>query len=372
MRTIKFLLEKEFKQIFRNKGLLPIIFVMPIIQLLILANAATFEIKNFNIAIYDADRSVESSKLISHIDASRYLTVVDVSNSFDRSWRQIEDGTADIIVSVPNDFSEQQYETSDIQLMINAIDGIKAGLGNGYLNAVISGYFAQSGLMFQSSRESSGNGTNRINIEFSNWYNTDLDYKIFMVPGILVLLVTMIGAFLTSMNIVREKEIGTIEQLNVTPIKKYQFIIGKLLPFLIIALVEFTFGLILAVLIYQVPIKGSLLLIYSFTLVYLVTVLGIGLFISTVTDTQQQAMFISWFILVIFILMSGLFTPIENMPAWAQKITLFNPVKYFIEFMRMVMLKGAGFSAVKMHFLILGVAGIVVLGSSVWRYRKTV
>lgn len=368
MRTIKFILQKEFKQIFRDKGLLPIIFVMPIIQLLILANAATFEIKNFNIAVHDADVSSESSKLITHINSSNYLTVVSTTTDFESAWYLLEQDEADIIVSIPQKFNQQKFGTRDIQLMINAIDGIKAGLGNGYLNAVISSYFSGTNQLV-SNRQT--DQPNRINIEFSNWYNVDLDYKIFMVPGILVLLVTMIGAFLTSMNIVREKEIGTIEQLNVTPIKKYQFIAGKLIPFLIIAVIEFTFGLILAVWIYQVPIEGSLILIYSFTVVYLIAILGIGLFISTITDTQQQAMFISWFILVVFILMSGLFTPIENMPVWAQKITYLNPVKYFIEFMRMVMLKGAGFEAVKMHFIVLSLAGLFILSMSVWRYRKT-
>ena len=162
-----------------------------------------------------------------------------------------------------------------------------------------------------------------------------------MVPGILVLLVTMLTLFLSGMNIVREKEIGTLEQINVTPIKKYQFIIGKLFPFWVLGLLIMTIGILISRFIFAVPVVGSIPLIYLFTSVYFLVVLGMGLLISNYTDTQQQAMFIAWFFVVIFILMSGLFTPIESMPYWAQKITLLNPIRYFVEIIRMVMLKGS-------------------------------
>lgn len=191
-----------------------------------------------------------------------------------------------------------------------------------------------------------------------------------MVPGILVMLVTMIGMFLSAMNIVKEKEIGTIEQLNVTPIKKYQFVIGKLLPFWVIGLFEMGFGLVVGKVVFDIPIEGSLWLIFAFSAVYLLLVLGIGLLVSTMTDTQQQAMFISWFFLVIFILMSGLFTPIESMPTWAQRITYLNPIAYFVDFMRSVMLKGSGFAAVQQHFMILGGYALAINILAILNYRK--
>ena len=175
-------------------------------------------------------------------------------------------------------------------------------------------------------------------------YNKTLNYKTYMVPGILVLLITMITLFLSGMNIVREKEVGTLEQINVTPIKKYQFIIGKLFPFWVIGMGILTIGLIIAKLIFNVPFLGSIAVVYLYTSIYILVILGMGLFISNFTDTQQQAMFIAWFFVVIFILMSGLFTPIESMPQWAQRLTDFNPIKYFIEVMRMVMLKGSSFT----------------------------
>jgi ABC-2 type transport system permease protein len=192
-----------------------------------------------------------------------------------------------------------------------------------------------------------------------------------MVPGILVLLVTMVTLFLSGMNIVREKEIGTLEQINVTPIKKHQFIIGKLLPFWILGMSILTIGLFIAKLVFNTPMVGSLLLLYGFTSIYILLVLGIGLFISNFTDTQQQAMFIAWFFMVIFILMSGLFTPIESMPKWAQAITEFNPVKYFVEVMRMVMLKGSTFMDILPQFAKTLVYALIINSLAVWRYQKT-
>jgi ABC-2 type transport system permease protein len=203
------------------------------------------------------------------------------------------------------------------------------------------------------------------------WYNETLNYKTFMVPGILVLLVTMITLFLSGMNIVREKEIGTLEQINVTPIKKSQFIIGKLFPFWVVGLGLLTIGLIIAKLIFNVPILGSLGLMYFYTSIYILVVLGIGLFISNFTDTQQQAMFIAWFFTVIFILMSGLFTPIESMPKWAQVLTEFNPIKYFVEVMRMVMLKGSGLIDILPQILKTILYAFIMNGLAVWSYKKT-
>ena len=199
-----------------------------------------------------------------------------------------------------------------------------------------------------------------------------MDYKIFMAPGILVMLVTTIGLFLSGMNIVREKEIGTIEQLNVTPIKKYQFVIGKLSPFLIIALGELAIGIVISKLLFHIPINGSLFLVFAFAAIYLVVLLSMGLIVSTITKTQQQAMLFTWFFLVVFILMSGLFTSIESMPRWAQIVDYFNPLTYFIRVIRLVMLKGSSFEAVKDQFLIMFVYAISILSIAVWRYRKTV
>jgi ABC-2 type transport system permease protein len=211
----------------------------------------------------------------------------------------------------------------------------------------------------------------QVEIRESYWFNSELDYKWYMAPGILAILVTLIGMFLSGMNLVREKEIGTIEQLNVTPIKKYQFILGKLIPFLVIALFDLAFGLVIARVVFDLPVVGSLPLLFGFAALYLVGVLGLGLFISTVTETQQQVMFVTFFFMMIFILMGGIFTPVESMPQWAQWLDRINPIYYFMRIMRMVLLKGSGFFDLIEEFISLTIIGISFLGLAMWHYRKT-
>src|SRR5690606_15910648 len=194
----------------------------------------------------------------------------------------------------------------------------------------------------------------------SNWFNPLQRYQVFMVPGILAVLVTMVGAYMCSLNIVKEKEVGTIEQINVTPIRKYQFVLGKLIPFWVIGMIIFSMGLlVVARWVYGIVPVGSLVLLYSYLAVYLVAVLGLGLLISTFAETQQQAMSVTFFFMMIFMLMSGLFTPLDGMPTWAYLIAKFNPVTYFIEVVRMVLLKGSGFADLKGHFLVM--TGFAVL-----------
>jgi ABC-2 type transport system permease protein len=214
-----------------------------------------------------------------------------------------------------------------------------------------------------------GQGT--IETRTRGWYNPALDYSDYMVPAILVLLVTLVGTLLSAMNIAREKELGTLEQLNVTPLTRTQFIAGKLLPFWILALVEFTGGLFLARLVFDVPLRGSLALVFAAAAVYLVAAVAIGLWISTVTETQQQAIFVAFFILMIYMLMSGLFTPVDSMPRWAQYLTLLNPVRHFIEIVRAVLVKGAGPAEVATPLLVLCAYAAAVFGLAVRQYSKT-
>lgn len=369
MRTIKFLVQKEFLQIFRNKGMLPIIFVMPIIQLLILSNAATFDIRNVTYHLIDKDQSTMSRQLAEKFTGSGYFILKNSSFSYEAGQQDLKSNTVNMVLEIPKFFERDLGNSSKakVQLTINAEDGNSAGLIQSYSATIISN-FAQ---------EITGKNIapgmtlpNIIQIEHAFWYNPELNYKTYMIPGILVALVTMIGLFLSGMNIVREKEIGTIEQLNVTPIKKHQFIIGKLLPFWVIGLFELAFGLVIGRLVFNLPITGSFALIFGTAAIYLLVVLGIGLFISTVTDTQQQAMFIAWFFMVIFLLMGGLFTPIDSMPAWAQKVTLFNPVAHYVLMMRSILLKGSGFLDLYGHIVALSVFAVLMLSLAVLRYRK--
>lgn len=372
MRKILYIVRKEFRQIFRNRFMIPIIFVMPFIQLFVLAYAASFEIKDLRIFIVDQDLSNTSRSLIHHLEGSPYYIVTGQSFDMNSAYRSIEKDDADLVLRFAPQFEKALYNenTASIQIMINAINGTKAALASQYIQQSLQDFNQK--VRLEEFPELTGLGQGGIDIRFRHWFNPTGDYKIFMVPGILVLLVTMIGAFLTGINIVREKEIGTIEQLNVTTIKKHEFIIGKLIPFWIIALIELSIGLFIAWWFFDVPFEGGLLIIFLFANIYLPVVLGLGMFISTFTKTQQQAMFLTWFLLVIFILMSGLFTPIEYMPDWAIWLTYINPVAYFVEFMRLVMLKGSGYEDVMGLFGAMAIYALVINTMAVWNYKKVV
>lgn len=375
MRRIRFLIIKEIKQIFRNKLMLPLIFLMPLLQLIILAQAITFEIKNLNIMFVDKDKSTFSQQLISKFEASKYFIVKGRTFNTNDAENQMKKRNIDIYIEIPQYFERELIRTgnNEINLVVNAIDGNKGSLASFYASNILKTFLQEKTVEFaiKSNNLSKIQKLKNINIQYSNWFNPELNYKIYMVPGLLVLLVTLIGTVLAAINIVREKEIGTIESINVTPIKKHEFIIAKLIPIWLIGMFEFAFGLIIAKLLYDIHIAGSPFVLFSFTAVYLFVPLGIGLFISTLSETQQQAMLITWFFLVVFILLSGLFTAIENMPHWAQSITYFNPVRYFIEVIRMVMLKGSGFSEIRIHFLAVAIFGLAVNILAIVRYRKT-
>lgn len=369
MRTLYFILQKEFLQIFRNKAMLPIIFVMPIIQLVILTFAADFELKVINYTYIDNDNSQESRKLIDRFRASTFFVEQGRVHGFKEGMQTLYDNTATLFITIPTNFSESLHKEKEATIMVdvNSIDGQAAILSYSYATAIIN--------QLQDDIRMEWNGLSNklkppVSVEPRYWYNPNMVYSNLMVPGILAVLITMIGMFLSAMNIVREKEIGTIEQINVTPIKKYQFLLGKLLPFWVIAMFELAFGLVIGKIIFDIPIVGSLSLLFGFTSIYLLVVLGIGLWISTFTNTQQQAMFIAWFFMVIFILMSGLFTPIENMPVWAQEITRANPIAYMVTVIRSILIKGSTFADIKMEFLWVSVYAILVNTFALLSYQK--
>jgi len=370
MRTLRFLLQKEFRQIFRDPSIIRIIFIMPVIQLMILPWAADFEIKNIKLAVVDQDRSEYSRQLVNKITASGYFQLTDYSSSYPNSLKQVERDEADLVLQVPVSFEKDLVKENEAKLFmaLNAINGVKGNLGAAYMRSIIQEYNRQIRMEWIQFPRFSPETT--IEVTSSNWYNPLMNYKYFMVPGILVILLTMVGANLAAINIVREKEIGTIEQINVTPIQKHIFILGKLIPFWLIGLVVLTIGLTIARLVYGIIPAGSFFTIYLFAAVFLLAVLGLGLLISTYASNQQQAMLISFFMMMIFILMGGLYTSIDSMPEWAQWITRFNPISYFIEVMRMVVLKGSGIADLKYHFLAMGGFAVVLNGWAVFSYKK--
>jgi len=258
--------------------------------------------------------------------------------------------------------------------VLNAEDGAAAGIRRTYAGAIMARYAAELGDELHPSRVAMEGapvrGAPRVEVRAREWFNPELSYQAYMVPGILVLLVTMVATALGSMNIVREKEIGTLEQLNVTPVTRAEFIASKLIPFWLIGLGVLAFGLVVARVAYAIPIRGSLALVFLGAAVYLLVALGIGLWISAIVETQQQAMFVTFAVNMIYLLMSGIFTPILSMPRWAQWIAQLSPVKHFIVVMRAVLVKGAGFSAVRVPLLVLAVYAAIVLTLAVRQYSK--
>ncbi|SFF00388.1 ABC transporter permease [Thermophagus xiamenensis] len=369
MRILFYLLQKEFIQIYRNKTILRLIFVIPVVQLLILVNAATLEMRKQQLSVVDEDHSPWSKRLISVLDASPFFVVGKNDENVLSAKKKIEKGEIDFLLVIPQGFesSLMSNEQVKIQLLANAINSQQAQLGYAYLQQVIAG-LSQSfvketyGVLPQAG----------IVTTFSYWYNPELNYKHFMVPGILVVLVSVVGMFLTAMNLVREKEMGTIEQINVTPVRKWQFIVAKLLPFLLIGLFELALGLTIGKLIYQIPIEGSLWLVFAIATLYLTGLLGLGLLLSTISSSQQQVTFVSFFFLLVFILMSGIFTSVDNMPEWGQKLNLLNPLYYFIDLMRAILLKGAGLSDLWKQVTGISVLAVFLFGLAVLNYRKTI
>jgi ABC-2 type transport system permease protein len=276
----------------------------------------------------------------------------------------------DMILQIPKGFGEDlgSGEPGKIMVSANAINSSVAQLGWAYFNGVVRGMNAE--IIASGAAASMAAGAQGIVITNRYWYNEMLNYKYYMLPGILCILVTAIGFLLAGLNLVREKEIGTIEQINVTPVKKYHFIISKMVPFLIIGLIDLVLGLFLGKIAFGVPFEGSFGLFFFAAFIFLVAILGLALFISTMAGTQQQFMFIAFFFMIIFILMSGIFTPFESMPMWAQKFDLINPVAYLMRINRMVMLKGSTAMDIRTELISLCVLAVAFMGMAVARYRK--
>lgn len=370
MRVLRILLEKEFRQIFRNPAIIRMIFMMPTVQLLVMPFAADYEVRNVKVCVVDYDHSAYSSRLVRKVDATDYFTLAATTDSYEEALAMLEDEEADLILQIPAGFERNVVREGEgtLYMGINAINGMKANVGGAYLRNVITDFNREIRLEWMQLPKM--NPVPLIKVTALNRFNPLMEYAYFMVPGIVVLLVTMVGSFLTALNIVREKEVGTIEQINVTPVKKHQFILGKLIPFWVLGNFTLSIGLLISWLVYGIVPVGSVFAIYVFSAVYLLAVMGLGLFVSTLANTQQQAMLLSFFLMMLFILLGGLYTAIDSMPQWAQLFTRINPVSYFIEVMRMVVLKGSTLRDITGHLMIILLFAVVLNGLAVWSYRK--
>ena len=344
--------------------------MIPIIQMVVLVYAATFELKYVNLSIIDRDQTTSSNSLFLKYNNNPFfrVTLGDPNNPI--IDEELTKGSADLILVIKEGFEAdlQRHMETEVQFLVDAVNGSAAQISLGYCRQVLSGFSKEILMSEQVVPASIPAG---INVQSQHWFNPYLDYKIFMAPGILVVLVTVIGWLLAGMNLVKEKEMGTIEQLNVTPIKKHEFLIGKMVPFLIIGVIDLAFGLFIAWMLYDLPFEGSLLTLFFFAIIYLIAVLGLGLFISTVSNTQQQVLFVSYFFMIVFILMSGLFTSVDNMPEWAQIANYLNPMAHFSKVIRMVLLKGSSLMDISREIYIMLAMGITINLLAVWRYKKT-
>jgi ABC-2 type transport system permease protein len=380
MRALRFLLRKEFLQIFRDKMIVRMVFVLPMVQLLLLSNAASFEIKGARFHLLDHDHSPMSRGLVNHLTASGRFELVDATPSLRAADRAMLAREIDLTVVIPDGFEEGivRGKKSSVQLIMNAEDGAGASVTHSYAARTIALYSqelsAEVTPMFAAMQGRHEippqRGMPLIEVHRRAWYNPTLNYKHFMVPGILVVLVTMVGTLLTAMNIVREKEAGTLDQLNVTPISRPVFIAAKLLPLWLLAMFDFAMGLVLARLVFGVPWGGNPLVVVLAAGIYLIGALGIGLWISAIVETQQQAMFVTVAILMVYLLMSGLFTPVRAMPEWGQLVAQASPVMHFTSLIRAVLLKGAGLADVLHELMMLTIIGSTVLTLAVRQYSK--
>ena len=382
LRRILVLAHAEVLHVVRDRATLAQIIIMPLVQLLVLSNVATFAVRSTPAYIVDYDRTGTSRGIASRLEASRWFDIVGQSMSADSAQRALLGGDVTMVMTIPNDFERDLVHdgVAHVQLEVNAAKGSAAGIAQSYVQQILTAYAAELAPLIHPSLRTVHDAPEDVpptpslgtlDIRTRGWYNAQLDYKQYMVPGILVALVTIIGSLLTAQNLAREKEVGTIEQLNVTPISRAQFITAKLLPFWVLALIDLVLGLIVGRLILGIEIRGNPLLLIACAAVYLIVPLGIGLWISTLVDTQQQAMFVNFFLTMIYLLMSGLFTPIESMPHWLQVASLLNPVRHFVAISRGILIRGAGLTQIGQPLAILAVYGAVVLTLAVRQYHKT-
>jgi ABC-2 type transport system permease protein len=380
VRTILALARAEVLHVVRDKATLAQVLVVPVVQLLVLANAATFTIRDTPTYVVDLDHTRTSRGVVSRLTASGHFRITGTSHSSDLANQALLRDDASLVVTIPARFEATLTRTGhgEVSLAINAEKGSAAGIVQAYASDILAAYAREleaerrptHAAVAASGRDAPIRGAARIETRVRSWYNPTLNYQHYMVPGILVSLVTLISTLLSAQNIAREKELGTLEQLNVTPITRGQFITAKLLPFWVLAMADLAIGLGVGVWAFGVPVRGSLTLLFAAAGVYLVGTLGIGLLISSHVETQQQAMFVTFFVMMIYLLMSGLFTPVDSMPHWVQVVSEFNPVRHFVTLSRAILIKGAGVAEVARPLVILMLFAVGTFGLAVRQYHK--
>ncbi|MBC8183701.1 ABC transporter permease [candidate division KSB1 bacterium] len=372
MRQIFYMLKKEFAQIFRTREMLVVIFGVPMIQMIILGFTITNEVKNVSLLIVDQDNSQVSRDIARAFSNTDRFDVFDYDTDIQNVKEAIHNWKVQAALVIPSNFGRDLLRNlkPEIQILVDGVDGNTAGVAMSYAQGILTD-FAQSHLQNPSKIKLLKN-SHIVQIEDRMWFNPNLDNAQYMIPGIVVILITVISMMLSAINLVREKEIGTLEQLMVTPLKRYQLLVGKLLPFLILTFIEMGIVMTAANFIFSVKVSGSFLLLAGMASLFLFTTLGLGILISTISSTQQQAMFISWFFMVFMMLMSGFFIPIENMPIVLQKITYLNPLRYFMFIIRDIIQKGSPLQYLLVDAVPMTVYGLTIFIIAILNFHKRI
>ena len=342
---LKYLIQKEFLQIRRNTFLPKLIIMFPIVIMCIMPWVMQMEVKNVVVDVIDIDHTVESQRLVQQIAASNYFIFGGQKATYAEAMKDIEKGSADVILEI----RDGKY-----LIAANAVNGTKGSMGSAYLSQIVT------------SRQPIGNSQ----LSILNLYNKGQDYKLFMIPALFAIVMMLMTGFLPTLNIVGEKETGTIEQINVTPVSKWSFILAKLIPYWLIALFVITVCLLLAWLVYGITPVGPLWLVYVLAMLLALFFSSFGLIVSNYSDTMQQAMFVMWFFVVSIMLLSGLFTPTRSMPQWAYLTTYINPMHYFIDAIRTVFIRGGGLHETVHQVLALAGIGTLMGIWAVQSYKK--
>ena len=376
MKTLKFLIEKEFKQMFRNPLIPKMIVMYPIMVLLVFPWAVSFEIKNIKIDVVDHSKSTYSRRLTDKIEASRYFILNDTPPDYRTAMLNMEHGETDMILEIPSSFDVDlvKNKASGVGMAVNSVNGTQGLLGSNYIMQIVNDLSSElrAELMHTLPPQSRASMIRMPQIDIVPQYkfNPSLDYKNFMIPGFMVLLLTLICGILPALNIVMEKENGTIQQINVTPVNRIHFILAKLIPFWVVGLVVMIISVSAAYLLYGLWPVGSVMAVLFSAIVFILSISGLGLIISNYSETMQQASFLVMFFILILILLGGMFTPVSSMPAWAQLIAVINPFNYLTDTFRMLYLNGSKLADVTGNLLALGVIAIVLNGWAVFSYKK--
>lgn len=367
---LKYLLEKEFKQIVRNTFLSKMMVILPIMTIVVFPYVTSQEVTDMKVCIVDNDHSQASQRLAQKVEASGCFSVAGYEPTYGEAMKGIEEGSADIVLEIPRGFAKSRGRGEEPQVTVaaNSVNGVRGGLGSQYLSAVIAAFAAEEGGSEARAAQGMAAGAGPATLYR---YNPTLDYKVFMVPGLIAVLITLLCCALTALNIVGEKEAGTIEQINVTPVPKSLFILAKLMPNWAIGLLSLSFGVAFAWAVHGISPLQGLPSIVLFSAVYILVASAMGMVISNYSDTMQQAMFLMFFFLILMMLTCGLFTPIESMPEWAQKITTLNPMRYFTRAMRLAYLRGSSPAELARELMWLGGFAVVLNAWAVASYKKS-